>query len=34
LHCEGFIGLHEAQVLIEPWRQFYHHQRPHRVLGY
>ena len=33
LNCEWFRDLREARMLIERWRQFYNHQRPHSSLG-
>ena len=34
LERELFYSLREAQVLIEQWRQYYNHVRPHSALGY
>lgn len=34
LNREWFKDLLEARVLIEGWRQFYNHQRPHSAIGY
>lgn len=34
LNREWFRDLREAKILIEAWRQFYNHQRPHSALGY
>jgi putative transposase len=34
LNQELFYTLKEAQVLIEEWRQYYNHIRPHSSLGY
>lgn len=34
LDREWFRDLREAKVLIETWRQFYNHRRPHSALGY
>ena len=34
LDLEPFNSLHEAQVLLEDWRQEYHHYRPHQSLRY
>ena len=34
LNREWFRDLREAKVLIETWRQFYNHRRPHSALGY
>lgn len=34
LNGEIFYTLKEAQVLIERWRQYYNHVRPHSALGY
>ena len=34
LNREWFRDLREAKVLIESWRQFYNHRRPHSALGY
>jgi transposase InsO family protein len=34
LNREIFYTLHEAQVLIERWRQHYNTRRPHSSLGY
>lgn len=34
LNREWFRDLREARVVIEAWRQFYNHQRPHSSLGY
>ena len=33
LNREWFRDLREARVLIEQWREFYNHRRPHRSLG-
>ena len=33
LNLELFATLHEAQVLIEQWRNYYNHERPHEALG-
>ena len=33
LNRERFRNLREARVLIEQWRQFYNHRRPHSSLG-
>ncbi|HVU14984.1 MAG TPA: integrase core domain-containing protein, partial [Phototrophicaceae bacterium] len=29
-----FANGHEAQIVIEDWRQEYNHRRPHSSLGY
>lgn len=34
LNREWFRDLREARMVIEAWRQFYNHQRPHSALGY
>ncbi len=34
LNREWFRDLREARTLIESWRQFYNHRRPHSSLGY
>jgi putative transposase len=34
LNRDWFRDLREAKFLIETWRQFYNHQRPHSALGY
>ena len=34
LNGELFYTLHEAQVLVERWRQRYNAHRPHSALGY
>jgi len=34
LNREWFLTIREARVVIEQWRQFYNHQRPHSALGY
>jgi transposase InsO family protein len=34
LNREWFVTLREAKVVIEQWRSFYNHQRPHSALGY
>jgi transposase InsO family protein len=34
LNREWFRDIREARVVIETWRQFYNHQRPHSALGY
>jgi putative transposase len=34
LNRERFRDSQEAKVVIERWRHFYNHQRPHRALGY
>lgn len=34
LNREWFRDLREARTLIESWRQFYNHRRPHSALGY
>ena len=34
LNGEIFYTLKEAQVLIERWRHYYNHVRPHSALGY
>ena len=34
LNREWFRDLREARILIEAWRQFYNHRRPHSALGY
>lgn len=34
LNREWFLSRREAKVVIERWRQFYNHQRPHSSLGY
>lgn len=34
LNREWFRDLRDARVVIESWRQFYNHQRPHSSLGY
>src|SRR5690606_16677630 len=31
---ELFATLHEAEVLIANWRNYYNHERPHGALGY
>jgi len=33
LNREWFINRREAQVVIEAWRQYYNHERPHSALG-
>lgn len=33
LSPEWFRDLREARVLIERWREFYNHRRPHSALG-
>jgi transposase InsO family protein len=33
LNREWIRDLREAKILIEVWRQFYNHQRPHSALG-
>ena len=34
LNREWFRDLREARTVIESWRQFYNHRRPHSALGY
>jgi putative transposase len=34
LNREWFQDLREARTLIEAWREFYNHRRPHSALGY
>ena len=34
LNREWFRDLREAKMLIETWREFYNHRRPHSALGY
>ena len=34
LNREWFHDVREARVIIERWRSFYNHQRPHSALGY
>ena len=34
LNREWFRDAREARVVIELWRHFYNHQRPHSALGY
>ena len=34
LNREWFRDLREARALIESWREFYNHRRPHSALGY
>lgn len=34
LNREWFRDLREARAVIESWRQFYNHRRPHSALGY
>jgi len=34
LNREWFVSLRDAKVVIEQWRSFYNHQRPHSALGY
>lgn len=34
LNREWFRDIREARVLIERWREFYNHQRPHSALNY
>ena len=34
LNREWFRDLREARAVIEGWRQFYNHRRPHSALGY
>jgi transposase InsO family protein len=34
LNREWFVSVPDARVLIEQWRRFYNHQRPHSALGY
>ena len=34
LSREWFRDLREARILIERWRHFYNHQRPHSALAY
>lgn len=34
LNREWFRDIREARVVIERWRQFYNHQRPHSALNY
>jgi transposase InsO family protein len=34
LNREWFRDLRDARVVIEAWRQFYNHRRPHSALGY
>jgi transposase InsO family protein len=33
LNREWFRDLRKARMLIEQWRRFYNHRRPHRSLG-
>jgi transposase InsO family protein len=34
LNGELFYTLHEAEVIVEGWRQRYNRHRPHSALGY
>ncbi len=34
LNREWFVSVRDARVLIEQWRSFYNHQRPHSAPGY
>ena len=34
LNREWFRDIHEARILIEQWRHFYNHRRPHSALKY
>ncbi len=34
LNREWFRDAREAKVIVERWRSFYNHQRPHSALGY
>jgi putative transposase len=34
LNREWFRDAREAKIIIEKWRHFYNHQRPHSALGY
>ncbi|TXH02603.1 MAG: transposase, partial [Nevskiaceae bacterium] len=34
LNREWFVNLRDAKVVIEQWRSFYNHKRPHSALGY
>ena len=34
LNRKWFANLQEATLVIEQWRHFYNHQRPHSALGY
>jgi putative transposase len=34
LNREWFRDAREAKIIIETWRHFYNHQRPHSALGY
>lgn len=34
LNREWFRDLREARAVVESWRQFYNHRRPHSALGY
>ena len=34
LNGEIFYSLKEARIVIERWRRYYNHQRPHSSLGY
>lgn len=34
LNREWFANLREAKLVIEQWRHFYNHQRPHSALDY
>ena len=34
LNREWFLSTREAKVIIERWRLFYNHERPHSALGY
>jgi putative transposase len=34
LNREWIRNLREARVVIEHWRHFYNHRRPHSALGY
>lgn len=34
LNREWFLDVRQARILIERWRQFYNHQRPHSALDY
>jgi putative transposase len=34
LDRELFFDLEEVQVMVDDWRNFYNHRRPHGALGY
>lgn len=34
LNREWFLNLRDAKVVIEQWRSFYNHRRPHSALSY